>query len=105
MSDDVLFAADDVDQIPKNVQQRLVRLLNAVDAEAGDGEAVIADLRHAAAVAAGEADGEQAQFAGRLKCAVDVGRLATRRYSQGDVARPAQQLELLHERQGEVLVV
>src|SRR5262245_53716741 len=55
-SDHVLLAADDMDQVPEDVQQGLVGLLDAVNTEAGHGEAVVAELGHPAAVAAGEAD-------------------------------------------------
>src|SRR5262249_18939665 len=61
MSDHVLLAPDDMDQVPQDVQQGLVGLLNAVDAEAGHGEAPVAELGHAPPVAAGEAHGDHAE--------------------------------------------
>src|SRR5262245_42494231 len=74
--DHVRLAPDHMDQVPDDVQQRLVRLLDAVDAEARDGEAVVAELGHPAAVAPGEPDGQHANLSGRLERPVDVGRLA-----------------------------
>src|SRR5690349_479745 len=96
-SDHVFLASEDVDQVPEDVEERLVRLLDAMDAEARHGEAEVADLGHPAAVAAGESDGQQARLARRLEGAVDVGRLAARRDPQGDVAGPAEHPELLRE--------
>src|SRR6185312_4197615 len=48
LSDDVLLAADHVDQVPHDVQEGFVRFLDARDAEAGDDKAEVADAGHAA---------------------------------------------------------
>src|SRR5579884_852939 len=91
MSDHVLLSADHVDQVPQDVQQRLVGFLNAMDAEARDSEAPIAERGHAAAIPARKADRDHAHLTGSLQRAIDIGRLAARRDAQGDVARPPEQ--------------
>src|SRR5262249_24462088 len=45
-SDDVLFTHGNMRQVPKNMEQRHVRLLNAMNTEARDREAVIGNFRH-----------------------------------------------------------
>src|SRR5262249_40036284 len=105
MSDHVLLAPDHGDQVPENVQQCLVRLLNAMNAEARDREAAVAVLRHPAAVPSGEADRYHAEISSRLQGPVDVGRLAAGREAEGDVAGPAEHANLLQESDREVLVV
>src|SRR4051794_32206369 len=59
-SEDIVFSQRDVNEIPEQVEQKRVRLLHPVDGPGLHDEAVIADVRHAPAVAAGEADREQA---------------------------------------------
>src|SRR5437868_427120 len=95
MSDYILFAPDNVNQIPQDMEQRLVTFLDAVDAEARHGETVVAELGHASAVAAGEPDGEHADLAGRLQRAIDVCRLAARRDTERHVALPCEHAQLL----------
>src|SRR5262245_14445041 len=58
LSDDIVLSQGDVNQVPQHVQQRRVYFLDAMDRPRFDGEAVVADIRHAPAVAAGEADGQ-----------------------------------------------
>ena len=55
-----------MNQIPDNVEQGDVALLNAVNAEAGDGETILGHFTDATAVFAGEGDGQQTFFSGRL---------------------------------------
>ena len=53
-SDHVFLATNNMDQIPDDMQQGFVRFLNAGNAETGHDKTVIADGRHAAAIATGD---------------------------------------------------
>src|SRR5690349_10915796 len=61
-SEDIVFSHGDVQLIPQEVQERRVHLLDAVDRPRGHDEGELAQVRHLAAVAPGEADGEEALF-------------------------------------------
>src|SRR5690348_16546458 len=94
MLEHVLLAADHVDQVPDDVEQGFVRLLDAWDTEAGDGEAVVTRGRHPPAVATGKADGQHPHLARRLERAIHISGLATGGYPQRHVAASAEQSEL-----------
>src|SRR6185312_11187474 len=104
-SEDIVFSQGDVELIPQDVQQDRVGLLDAVDRPAGHDERVLAQVGERAAVAACEADGEQAQLPGPLERAVDVGRGARGRDADGDVDGPRDELELIAVGAREVGVV
>src|SRR4051812_13127608 len=74
VSEDIFFSEGDVNEIPEQVEQQRVRLLDAVDGPGLDDEAVIAGLGHAPAVATGEADREVAIAARPREAAEHVGR-------------------------------
>ena len=103
--DHVLLPAREVHEIPEHVEQSLVRLLDAMDAEAPDDEHVVADLGELAAVATREADGEGPELARGAQRADDIGALSARREADHDVAAPREQRERPREREREVVVV
>src|SRR6185437_12149077 len=105
MSDRVLLPARDVDQVPEDVEERRVHLLDAVGAEALDHERVVAHAWHLAAVAPREADGDEAHLARRLERPDHARRFSARRDAQRDVPRPGEHAELAGESAREVLVV
>lgn len=74
--DHVFLAQGDVGEVPEDVQQRDVRLLDAVDGEAGDGEAVLGRILQPPAILAAEADGKHALGTGHLERVNQVGRMA-----------------------------
>src|SRR5262245_28700859 len=78
VSEDIVLAQCDVELIPQQVEEDRVDLLDAVDAEGRDHEAMLRDRRHAAAVASRERDRQHPHLARRLQAAGDVGRLAGR---------------------------
>src|SRR5262245_13828438 len=105
MLNNVLLAAQHVNQVPQDVQQRLVRFLTAVNAETGDRETIVAKLRHSPAVATGEADRYHAYLTSRLERSIDTRGLAARGNAQRDVTGPPQHAHLLGEGQGKILIV
>src|SRR5215470_10291365 len=92
-SEDIVFSQRHVDLVPEEVEEERVALLDAVDRPALHHEAVVAHVGHAAAVAPGEADGEQAELLPAGQGAVDVGRRARGRDAEEGVAGPADELE------------
>src|SRR5262249_5475430 len=74
VSEDIVFSERDVHEIPQEMEERRVRLLDAVDRPRRDDEAVIAEVRQAAAVAPGEADREAAALAREPERTLDVRR-------------------------------
>ena len=65
ISEDIVFPQRDVHVVPEQMEQQGVDLLHAVDRPARYDEAVPADIHHAAAVAAREADGQELALAAR----------------------------------------
>src|SRR5579884_2121400 len=70
---DVFFSEQHVHHIPQHVQQRGVDFLDAMNAEGGDGQAIIRCLFHPAAVLSGETDRQHSDFTGYLQRVIDVG--------------------------------
>ena len=65
-----------MNEIPYDVEQQRVRLLDPVDAEARNDKAVIAQLGHPAAVSAGETDREQPHRTRGAERTLDVRRFS-----------------------------
>src|SRR5579871_619020 len=103
--DDVLLAHGHVRQVPQNVQQRHVRLLDAMNAEAGHREAVIRDFGQPPAILARKRDRQQAFVACCLQRVNQVGRLPAGRDRQRHVVLFAPELDLVDEDAREILVV
>src|SRR5499427_1680445 len=104
-SDDILGPERHVHQVPHDVVQRDVRLLDPVDAERGHDEAAVREVGESPAVLAREGDREQPELAGRLDRADQVRRVAARAEQEGHVAVPRQHAELVGEDGGKVAVV
>src|SRR4051812_11810387 len=92
---DVLFSQQHVYHVPEYVQQRCVYFLYAVDTERGHRETVLGDFLGPAAVLSREGDRQHAEFAGRLEPIVHIWRHPAGRDSEDNIARLAEQLELL----------
>src|SRR5262245_34897161 len=103
--EDIVGSQRDVHEIPEQVQQQGVRLLDAMDRPGPDREAVVAELRHATAVAPREAHRQQAELARPLERTRDVRRRAGRGESERDVDRTRDQGQLIGEHAREVAVV
>src|SRR5262250_682766 len=103
--DDIVFPQGHVHQVPHDVVERHVRLLDAVNAEGGHDEAVLNEVGESAAVLAGEGDGEEAQLTCGLERLDEVGRLAARAHGQRHVAWASEDAQLVGEHLGKIAIV
>src|SRR5882762_4699529 len=85
-SNDIGFTERDVDEIPHDVIERDLGLLDAMDAEGRHDERVLGQARQPAAVLARERDGQQPELARDLEAVHEVRRLAARAERQRHVA-------------------
>src|SRR5436853_5942922 len=103
--ENVIFAEGHVDQIPHDVIERDVRLLDAMDAERRYDEHVLGHAGEPAAVLAGERDRQHTELARDLHAVHQVRRLPAGSERQRHVAGAAEQAELVAEDLREIAVV
>src|SRR6478672_12141429 len=94
-----------MNQIPDDMDYCSVHLLNAMNAVGRYDEAVIRYFRKATAILARKSYRQHLFFAGCLQRINQVGRFAARTEHHRDVARRAQEPELIDEDPSEVNVV
>src|SRR5262249_59041359 len=85
--DDIVLSERHVHEVPDDVVERHVRLLDAVNAEGRHHEAVVGELGKPSAVLAREGDREEPVLARRLEGLHEIRRVAARADREGDVAR------------------
>src|SRR5438477_8009673 len=104
-SDDIGLTERHVHQIPHDVIEGDVRLLDAMDAERRHDEGVLGQARQPPAVLARERDGQQPELARDLEAVHEIRRLAAGAERQRHVITAAEQTKLVAEDLGEVAVV
>src|ERR1700758_3533925 len=96
-SDDILGSLGNVNQIPKHMDQSGMHFLNAMNAIGWDDETIVGHLRETAAVLAGPSHSEHLALPGFLERIDQIRRFAARAHGQRDIARLAEQTNLINE--------
>src|SRR4029434_8496403 len=92
--DDIVLSQRDMHQIPDDVVERHVRLLDPVNAERGYNKAVLREIGESPAVLAREGDGEEAQLTGSFERLNQIGRFPARAHGEGHILRSREHAQL-----------
>src|SRR5215470_6590732 len=104
-SDDIRLTEYDVNQVPDDMIESDVRLLDPVDAERRNDEGVIGERREAPAILSCEGNSHQTELSCHLERMHEVRRLTARTQRQRHIAAPGMSPQLIAEDLREVTVV